>query len=180
MRQVTGEPQIRETVQQAQREKQVGGHAVAVCLHVHRNTGLAAQLQPAFDQGHTFGHGVRPHIGLQVQMVGAELSHVLQDWLQVGHRLRVTLRLPGQAPFAQPPGDLAHIVAVKKTHTGTIEAGRMDHVELGVQRPFGTVGPAPLHRPHRLVDLQLLHQEDTDAASSASLKKRVPRSRWFS
>ena len=91
-------------------------------LEVQRDTGIVGQPLPAFDLRHAFGHRMRPHVGLQVQVVRAELGHVLEDRLQIVDRARITLRLPGQALLAQLAGHLARIVAVEEAHAGAVEA----------------------------------------------------------
>ena len=48
MRQVGGQPQVGEAIQQPQGKEQVGGHAVAVGLDMHRDAGLtASRRQPS-------------------------------------------------------------------------------------------------------------------------------------
>ena len=51
MRDVGGQPQVGKTVEQMQREEQVGGHAVAMGFDMHRNAGLVGEAAPAFDAG---------------------------------------------------------------------------------------------------------------------------------
>jgi hypothetical protein len=129
-----------------------------VRLEVQGDAGIAGELAPAFDQGHAFGHGVRPHVGLQVQVIGAELGHVRQDRPQLLDAARIALRLPAQARGAELSRHLANVVAVEEAHACAVEAGGMDHVQLLVERPLEPVGATPLHRPQRLVDEQPLHR----------------------
>ena len=79
VREVAGEAQVGEAVEQAQREVEIGRHPVAVRLEVQGDAGVPGELAPAFDQGTHSATRVRPHVGLQVQVVGAELGHVRED-----------------------------------------------------------------------------------------------------
>jgi hypothetical protein len=157
VREVPGESQVGKAVEQAEGEEQVRGHPVAVRLEVQRHAGVLGHPAPALDVGHAFGHRVRPHVGLQVQMVGAELGHVGQHRAQVLDGLRIALGLPGQAPGVELPRDGPDVVAIEEANARTVEAGGMDHVELLVERPLQAVRAAPLHRPQRLQDEKALH-----------------------
>ena len=88
VRQIGGQPQVGEAVQQVQREEQVGGHAVAMGLDMHGYAGLRRQAAPALDVGDAVGQTIRPHVGLQVDVVGAEFPHQRQNRLQFIDSLR--------------------------------------------------------------------------------------------
>ena len=83
MRDIGGQPQIGKAVEQLQREEQVGGHAVAVRLHVHGDTGLVREPAPSLDIGDAVLQVVGPHVRLQVDMVGAEPRHQLQHRFEI-------------------------------------------------------------------------------------------------
>ncbi len=155
VRQVTGQAQFGKTVEQAKREVEIGGHAVAVRLEVQRHAFVLRQPPPAFDQRHALGHGVRPHVRLQVHVIGAELPYVVEYRTQVVDGARIALRLPAHAPFPQLRYDGTHVVAVEESNPCAVEPGGADHVELLRQRPLEAVGTPLLHRPQRLVDEQL-------------------------
>ena len=71
MRDVRRQPQVGKALQQLQREEQIGGHAVAVGLHMHGDAGLLGQPPPSLEQRNAVLDPLRPHVGLQVDVVGA-------------------------------------------------------------------------------------------------------------
>ena len=81
-------------------------------------------------------------------MVGAQLLDVLQDRLQVVHRLRIALRLPGHVVRAQEVGDLLRVLVVEEAHARAVEAGVADHLELLRESPLRArpAGGAPWPR----------------------------------
>ena len=74
---------------------------------IHRDAGLVRQPPPAFEQRNALFDPVRPHIGLQIDMVGAEPRHQFQHRLQVVDIGRIALRLPDHVVAAQERGDFA-------------------------------------------------------------------------
>ena len=83
MRDIGGQPQVGKAIQQLQREKQIGGHAVAVGFHMHGDAGLLAEPAPALQQRNAGFNPLRPHVGLQVDVVGAKPRHQLQHRFQI-------------------------------------------------------------------------------------------------
>ena len=159
MRDIGGQPQVGKAVQQLQREKQVGGHAVAVGFDMHRDAGLVGQPPPALEQRNAGFDPLRPHVGLQVDVVGAKPRHQLQHRLQIVDIGRVALRLPDHAVVAQEGSDFGGEIRVDEPDAGAVEAGVADHRKLGLQRPLRFIRPPPLHRPERLQDAQLLRHD---------------------
>ena len=68
MRQIRQQRQIGATVQQIQREEQVGGHPVAMGLDQDRDAGAVGQFQPAIQQRQAILDPARADIGLKVDM----------------------------------------------------------------------------------------------------------------
>jgi hypothetical protein len=130
-----------------QREEQVGGHAVPVRLDVHWDPRVVREPPPAFDVGDALLQPVGPHVGLQIDVVGAQLLHMLEDRLEVIHRLGIALRLPGHAVRAQEVGHFPGVLVVEEAHPAAVEAGLVDHRQLLLQRPLEPVGTAAFHRP---------------------------------
>jgi len=48
-------------------------------------------------------------------------------------------------------------VGIDEVDGEAVMAGRPAHLELLLERPFEAVGPAQLHRPQRLIDLEPVH-----------------------
>ena len=101
VRDIGGQPQVGKAIQQMQREEQIGGHAVAVGFDMHGNAGLIGQPAPSLEQRNAIFDPVRPHVGLQVDVVGAKPRHQLQHRLQIIDIGWVALRLPDHAVRAQ-------------------------------------------------------------------------------
>jgi hypothetical protein len=131
-----------------QREEKVGGHAVAMRLHVHGDTRVRSQPAPAFDVRDALGQAIGPHVGLQVDVIGAEFAHQRQRRLQVLDAARIALRLPLHAVRAQEAGHLARVVGFDEADAGAVEPGVADHRQPLGQRPLHAIRPTPLHRPH--------------------------------
>ena len=111
--------------------------------------GVLRQAAPSYDQWHTFAQRMRTHVGLKVELVGAE---VRQHRHQVIDTPRITPRLPRQAPFAQLTGDFPGVAAVEEAHADDIETSVSNHLQLLPERPLEAVRTALLHGPRRLVD----------------------------
>ena len=97
---------------------------------MHRHTGLLAEPAPALQQGNAGFQTLRPHIGLQIDVVGAEPRHQLQHRFQVIDIGWVALRLPDHAVRAQERGDFGGEAGVDEADAGAVEAGVADHLEL--------------------------------------------------
>jgi len=124
---------------------------------VHRDLRVVGDAAPAFDERNTVFQPIGPYVGLQIDVVGAELAHVLDDRLEIVHDLRITLRLPRHVVCTQEVGDLFSILVVEEAHARAVETGVADHLQLLLERPFEAVGAALLHGPQRLIDEQALH-----------------------
>jgi hypothetical protein len=139
-----------------QREKQVRRHAVAMGFDMHGDAGLLAEPAPALQQGNASFQPLRPYVGLQVDVVGANPRHELQHRFQIVDVGRVALRLPDHLVRAKEVGDFLRERRIDEPDAGAVEAGVADHRELGLQRPLRFIRPPPLHRPERLQDAKLL------------------------
>ncbi|VIO79966.1 hypothetical protein CI1B_83000 [Bradyrhizobium ivorense] len=156
VREIGGQSQIGEAVEQVEHEEQVGRHAVAMGFDMHGDAGLLGQPPPAFEQRNAVGEPARPDVGLQVDVIGAELADQIEHRLQIVHRLRIALRLPDHAVRMEEARDLAREGRIDEADAGAVKPGIADHRELGLQRPFVRIGQPPLHRPERLQDTKLL------------------------
>ena len=96
VRQVGEEFQVREALQKVEDEEQVGGHPVAVGLDIDREVDLLGEPPPALDQRDAVVELPRADVGLDVEMVEAELGRVLERRLEVVDRLREALALGGE------------------------------------------------------------------------------------
>ena len=135
---------------------EIGRHAVAVSLDVHGDAGLLAQPPPAIEQRDALLQPPGPHIGLQIDVIGAQLRYEIEHRLQVVDRSRIALSLPDHPVIAQEAGGLGGEGGIDEAHAGTAEASVADHLELRLQRPFGGVCATPLHGPERLQNAELL------------------------
>jgi hypothetical protein len=99
-------------------------------LDMDRQPGLVGKAPPAFQEGNARLQPVRPHIRLQIDVVGAEPCHEVQHRLQLVDRPRVALRLPGQAMVAQEACGLRRECRIDKADPRPVEAGIPDHREL--------------------------------------------------
>ena len=130
MRQIGGEAQIREAIEEMQREDEIGGHAVAVRLDIDRHACRFRQAAPAFDIRNAIFQPIRPHVRLQVDVVGAELGHEIENARKIVDRARITLGLPGEAMILQETRDGSRKNRIDKPHANAIEAGITNHAEL--------------------------------------------------
>lgn len=177
MRQVGSQFQVWKLIQQMQGEIQIGGHAVAMRFDMQRDTRIIRQPLPAFDIGNAFGQRVGSHIGLQIDVIGAEFLHMRDDGLEFIDAARIALGLPAHVVRTQETGDFAHVIAVKETHTGAIEAGIADQLQFFIQRPFHTVRTTALHGPQGLIDKQGVHGIGTPLRSRLPVRRYRRQSR---
>ena len=159
MRNIGGQPQVGKAIQQLQREKQVRRHAVAVSFHMHGDAGPLAEPAPAFQQRNAGFNPLRPHVGLQIDVVGAKPCHQFQHRFQIVDAGRIALCLPDHPIRAKEVGDFLREIRIDEPDAGALEAGVADHHKLGLQRPLGCIRPPPLHRPERLQNAQLLRHD---------------------
>src|SRR5258708_19824468 len=104
MREIAGKSETRKALEQMQHKKQVRRHPIAMCFNVHRDAGIISEATPAFDIRDALLEAIGPDIRLQVDMVGAELLDMRDDWSQIINRFGVALRLPCHAMSAQDAG----------------------------------------------------------------------------
>ena len=64
MRDIRGQPEIREAIQQLQGEEQIGRHAIAVRFDVHRHVRVVGDAAPPFDERDAVFQTIRAHVRL--------------------------------------------------------------------------------------------------------------------
>ena len=126
VRDVAGQAQIREAVEQMQGEEQIGGHPIAVRLDMHRHPGCVRQTPPSLDEGNAVFQSIGTDVRLQVDVIRAEFAHQRQYRCQIGDGARVALRLPGHGVGAQKVGDLPRIGRIDEAHARAVETGVAD------------------------------------------------------
>ena len=88
---------------------------------------------PTLDVRHAFLQRVGAHVGLQVDVVGAELLHMFDDRLEFVDSAGVALRLPVHAVRAQEARHVPNELAIRKAHATAVKTRRPDHLELLVK-----------------------------------------------
>ena|GEM_PF-6863532 len=120
-------------------------------LNVHRKVDLFRQPPPPVDQRNAFADRPRPHVGLQVDVVHAELDGVFQHRLEVVDRAREALALDAESVIRSHLGQPLDGRAVRVVRADAVETCFGDHLHVLFQRALAAVGMPSLHRPQRLV-----------------------------
>src|SRR5471030_794045 len=97
VRDVAEQFQIRPGIEQIECEMQVGRHAVPMRFDIHRKIHLLGEPCPSIDQLERVIEAAWTYIGLQVDVMHAELGGYFKDRLQVIYRTRKTLSFCLQA-----------------------------------------------------------------------------------
>ncbi len=156
VREVGRQPHFRHGVHQLQGIEQVRRDGVAMGFDGDWHSSRLAQPQPAVHIGGAGFDGEGIDLADDVQVTCSEIAgeadrrfEVRDGFWEGRHRRGETVAVEQRA---DAPGN-----GIARHDIDAVVAGRGDHLELLLQRPFEAVRPSPLHGPHGLKNLERLH-----------------------